>query len=72
MYGGRNIVPGKEQETKQTRKAQNKGTINREGKHEERDRERERESERKRNTLQEPLCVVSCSWQLVLSVQGFK
>ena len=68
MYGGRNIVPGKEQETKQTRKAQNKGTINREGKHEESDRERERE----RNTLQEPLCVVSCSWQLVLSVQGFK
>ena len=62
MYGRRNIVLGKEQETKQTRKAQNKGTINREGKHEE--RERERESERKRNTLQEPLCVVSCSWQL--------
>ena len=39
-------MPGKEQETKQTRKAQNKGTINREGKHEESDRERETENEK--------------------------
>ena len=64
MYGGRNIVPGKEQETKQTRKAQNKGTINREGKHEERDREREREREKARE--RETRCRNHCVLCLVL------
>ena len=58
MYGGRNIVPGKEQETKQTRKAQNKGTINREGKHEERERERERKREKEKHVAGTIVCCV--------------
>ena len=43
MYGRKHIVAGKQQETQPPPKAQNKGTINREGKHEERERERERD-----------------------------
>ena len=70
MYGGRNIVPGKEQETKQTRKAQNKGTINREGKHEERERERKREKEK--HVAGTIVCCVLFLAAIVLSVQGFK